>query len=76
MSLMLVDSNGFNEDKMTGEVCIVVLPSPSSPNAFRPQHATEPLSRVAHTWDCPTARSTARRFESISANVTGEFESV
>ena len=81
---MYVEDNVLNEDKITGEFdqeaefCGVdeEFPSPSSPLLLRPQHATEPLSRLAQVWPYPPARSMTNRLESMLAKLTGEVESV
>ena len=42
-------------DTSTGVVRSVVVPSPSCPKLFRPQHLTPPVSVSAHVWEPPAA---------------------
>src|SRR6185312_4876191 len=43
----------------TGDLLSVVVPLPSSPKLFQPQHCTSPLSSRAHVYASPTAICTA-----------------
>ena len=45
----------INPETSTGVVRSLVVPSPSSPYSFRPQHFTLPSVSTAHEWSPPRA---------------------
>ena len=51
----------------------VVVPSPSWPLSFFPQHNTPPLNNTAHVWDIPTPKLVAVVMPETAVGVLMEF---